>query len=191
MIRTALCDFTAASGVVEAAQSTRESLSTVVSVEALILLFEAFNLRKEVLGDRYAFTFPAIPVLRTAPHPVDLPDLFLLLTTSFWAPFLLWTATSLLVPLLFAYFFNLTARPHHANARAGVQRFEYRFDPLTFNVVKAVLSYAVYAREATGGLVSLDSIERVRTSAAGGWEGIVTGCGIGVLVTFYEAIMRK
>jgi len=177
------------SGVIEAAQSTRESLSSVVSVEFLILVFEAFNLRKEILADCYAFTIPALPVLRTSPHPVALPDLFLLLTPSFWQPFILWIATSLLIPLLFAYFFNLTARPRAGRAQ---QRFEYAFDPLTFNVVKAVITYAVYAQGVTfGGLVDLESVARIRAAAAGGWEGVVAGTAVGILVTFYEAIIRK
>lgn len=46
------------SGVIETAQVARESLSSVVSVEALIIAFEAYCLRYELLADRYAFTVP-------------------------------------------------------------------------------------------------------------------------------------
>lgn len=187
VIRHKISDVVENSGVVEAAQSTRESLSTVVSVEALTLLFEAYNLRPEILEDRYAFTIPTIPFLLNAPHAVNLPDLFLLLTSRFWQPAILWAATSFFVPLFFSYFFNLTSRPSRNNTK-----FAYTFDPLTFNIVKALLAYAIYAQDMTfGGLVDLESVARIRSASAGGWQGIVAGAGIGILVTFYDAIIRK
>ena len=67
------------SGLIEYAQTTRESLSTVQAVQAVVTLFEFYNLRKEVLADRYAFTIPTINYLTSAPYDVKIPDLFLLL----------------------------------------------------------------------------------------------------------------
>lgn len=186
-LRSRLSEVASNSGVIEAAESTRDIMSSTVTIEALTLLFEFYHLRPEILADRYAFDFPAIPLLTAAPHPVWIPDVFLLLTARFWSPFLLWVGTSLFVPLLFAYFFNLTAR-----SRRGVREFGYRFDPLTFNIVKAVVAYAVYAQDVTfGGIVDLESVARIRSALAGGWQGVVAGAAIGVLVTFYEAIIRK
>lgn len=171
---------------IEAAESTRASLSSLLSIETLILSFEAVNLRSEILPDRYAFTIPSIPILHTAPLPVALPDLFLLVTPSFWQPFTLWLATALVAPLAFAYFFNLTGR--HSR---GTQRFEYQFDPLTFNVAKAIITYAVFAGGYTFfGLVDLESIRRICSAAAGGWEGIVGGCAVSALATVYEALIK-
>lgn len=58
--------------------------------------------------------------------------------------------------------------------------------------MKALITYAVYAQDVTfGGLVDLESVARIRSASAGGWQGIVAGAGIGILVTFYEAIIRK
>ena len=177
------------SGALEIAQDTRETLSSVVSVEALIIAFEAFCLRREVLSDRFAFTIPAISLLHTSTYDVKIPDMFLLLTSSFWGPALLWATTSLFVPLLISYFFNLTTKPSTGKSSS---RFEYKFDPLTFNVVKALLTYVVFQQDATfGGLVNLEHVARINSALYGGPMGVLTGCGIGVLVTFYEAVLRK
>jgi hypothetical protein len=177
------------SGVVETAESARETLSTVVSIEVLILAFEAYFLRKEVLTDRYAFTIPASTLLHTKAYPVLIPDLFLLLTSSFWSPATLWAFTSLFVPLASAYFFNLTSKK---NTRSHTTHFNYEFDPLTFNIVKALLTYVVYAQDVTfGGLVDLESVARINAALYGGWQSVIVGTGIGILVTFYEAIIKK
>ncbi|KFZ17158.1 hypothetical protein V502_04723 [Pseudogymnoascus sp. VKM F-4520 (FW-2644)] len=181
-------EIASSTGATEAVESARASLSSLLSIETIILFFEAANLRSEILPDRYAFSIPSLPILNTKQYPVALPDLFLLLTSSFWQPFTLWLATALVVPLAFAYFFNLTARPRSR----GAQRFEYQFDPLTFNVAKAIITYAVFSGGATfWGLVDLESVARIRSAAAGGWEGIVGGCAVGALATVYEAIIRK
>jgi hypothetical protein len=189
MRRTVSRKFTE-SGVIEAAENTRESLSTVVSVEALILLFEMYFLRKEVLADRYAFTIPAMAALGTKAYPVLIPDLFLLLTSSFWSPAILWSFTSVLLPLASAYFFNLTSKPK--TGRSHTTHFSYAFDPLTFNIVKALLTYVVYAQDVTfGGLVDLESVARINAALYGGYSSVLVGCAIGTLVTFYEAIIKK
>jgi hypothetical protein len=178
------------SGMIETTQSARESLSNVVSVEAIIIAFEAYCLRKEILADRYAFTVPAISFLGTSEYPIYVPDLFLLLTGSFWGPALLWAFTSLFVPLLAAYFFNLTSRPRPG--RGHSTHFNYTFDPLTFNIIKALLTYVVYAQDVTfGGLVDLEYVARINSALYGGPSSVLVGCAIGVLITFYEAIIKK
>ena len=175
------------SGIVEYAQATRESLSTVVAVETLISAFELYMLRFEILPDRYAFTFPAIKLLGTSGHAVKIPDLFLLLTSSFWGPATLWAFTSLFLPLLVSYFFNLTSKP-----RSRSTHYNYSFDPLTFNVVKALLTYVIYAQDVTfGGLVDLEHVARINSALYGGWQGVLVGTGIGILFTLYEAVIKK
>jgi len=175
------------SGLIETAEATRETLSTVVAVEAFIIAFEAYNLRKEILADRYAFTIPAIALLHTNEYAVKIPDLFLLLTSSFWGPATLWAFTSFLIPLFMAYFFNLTSKP-----RTRTSHYNYVFDPLTFNIVKALLTFVVYAQNVTfGGLVDLEHVARINSALYGGWQGVLVGTGIGALVTLYEAIIKK
>jgi hypothetical protein len=174
----------------ETAEATRESLSTVVSVEALIIAFEAYGLRKELLADRYAFTIPVIKYITSVEYPVKIPDLFLLLTSSFWGPAALWAATSFFIPLVLAYFFNLTSKPK--TSRSSSKSFSYAFDPLTFNIVKALLTYVVFVQDYTfGGLVDLTHVARINGALYGGPSSVLVGSAIGILVTFYEAIISK
>lgn len=182
-------------GIVERAEGLRESLSSVVSIEALVLAIEAWGLRSQVLPLRYAFTIPAIAGLRSSGWPVYLPDLFLLLTSSFWSPVTLWASTSFLVPLAFAYFFNLTLR--NKSGHPGIHSHQssqpiYQFDPLTFNVIKALFTYLVYWQNVKfGGFVGQESVDTVRTAVPGGATGILIGSAVGALTSIYEAILRK
>ncbi|KAF4625080.1 hypothetical protein G7Y89_g13089 [Cudoniella acicularis] len=178
------------SGIVETTQATRESLSTLVAIQTLIVAFELFNLRNEVLPNKYAFTIPEIPLLNTSEYPVKIPDLFLLLTSSFWGPTILWGFSSLIIPLFAAFFFNLTSKPRARNSQTS--SFNYTFDPLTFNIVKALLTFVIYGQDVTfGGLVDLEYVTRINSALYGGWVGVLVGTGIGALVTVYEAVLKK
>jgi hypothetical protein len=190
VLRSRVSDAFEESGLVERAQATRESLSTVVSVESLIILFELYFLRPELLADRYAFTIPAISLLKTSDYAVKIPDLFLLLTASFWGPASLWAFASFLIPLFAAYFVNLTGKPKSRSSHTA--HFAYAFDPLTFNIVKALLTYAVFGQGVTfGGLVNSTDVARINSALFGGYQGALVGTGIGTLVTLYEAVIRK
>lgn len=183
------------SGITEATQATRESLSTVTSVLLVVAAFELYFLRAEILADRYAFTVPAVGLLRTPDYPVHVPDMFLLLTSSFWNPALLWAVTSLAAPAVLGYFFNLSAASHHTGrgrpARHGAAS-DYTVDPLAFSVVKAVITYVVYAQGVTfGGWVDALSVARINSAVYGGWKGVIVGCGITGLMSVYDAVLKK
>ncbi|CAD6444419.1 5082ac3b-f10c-4c5c-89f2-38f7ac1c1739 [Sclerotinia trifoliorum] len=172
-------------GVVEAVETARETLSNVVALEFIMLLSEALQLQPELLENKYAFTIPPINFLTTTEHAVKIPDLFLLLTTSFWSPFALWLSTSLLLPLFGAYFFNLTSKPSTRSKR-------YSFDPLTFNIVKGLVTFIVYGQDATfGGLIDLEQVARINSALYGGYQSILVGTGIGILFTMYDAVLKK
>jgi hypothetical protein len=182
------------SGISEVTQATRESLSTIHAIIILISVFELWFIRSEVLSDRYAFTIPAINLLGTSDYPVYLPDMFLLLTSSFWSPALTWSLTSFVIPTILGYFFNLnaSAQPAGPRTRSRTHAGEYRVDPLTFSIAKAVVSFVVYGQGVTfGGLLSDVSIERLNNSVYGGYKGILAGAAITGLSSIYEAILRK
>ena len=166
-----------------------------VSIEALILAVEAFGLRTGVLPLRYAFTLPALTGSGSSGWPVSLPDLFLLLTSSFWSPVTLWASTSFLVPLLFAYFFNLTLKTKSGHTGTRVHQPTqptHQVDPLSFNVAKALVTYLVYTQGVTfGGIFGAEAVETVRAAVPGGEKGILIGSAIGALTSLYEAILRK
>lgn len=188
VLREKIADYYEESGIIEARENTREALSSVVSVHAIIIAFELYKLRPEILADRDAFMIPAIEFLHTNAHVIRVPDMFLLLTASFWAPALTWFFTAFLIPLAASYFINLTSKP---KGRSHTYFFDYSFDPLTFNIVKALMVFVVFAQGVTfGGWIDPEQVARIRSAVYGGHNGILVGTGIGALVTLYEAIRR-
>lgn len=181
------------SGITEATNAVREDLSTVHSILLVVSLFEAYFVRPEVLPDRYAFTIPAISLLGTNDHPVQVPDLFLLLTSSFWSPVLLWLFTSTILPTAVGYFFNLSvAHQSGRRTRSTNPNPEYLVDPLTFSIAKALISFVIYGQKVTfGGWVHEESIARISTALYGGYKGVLTGTAITGLVSIYDAVLRK
>jgi hypothetical protein len=65
-------------------------------------------------------------------------------------------------------------------------------DPLTFSIVKALISFVVYGQGVNfGGLLSDLSIMRLENAIYGGYKGILTGTAITALVSIYDAVLRK
>ena len=193
-----------ASGMTERLNALRSSLSSVNTIEMLILSIELYGLCGEIIPMRYVTTVPAVSTVRTPDFPVRIPDLFVLVSGSFWAPFSLWLTTSVILPYIFAYFFNLSLKVQQpsptghgygtrrttAAASQGSPRMS--FDPLVFNVAKAIISYLVYANQFTfWDLFSLLSVERVVLAIPGGLAGLLTGSAVGTLGSLYEAVLRK
>ncbi len=181
------------SGITEATQATRETLSTVTSVLFTIAAFELLFLRPELIPNRYAFTIPSVAFLGTGDYPVHIQDMFVLLTSSFWSPALTWAFTSFIVPSFFGYFFNLNAANQHpTRGRSRAHQTEYVVDPLTFSIVKAVITYVVYAQGVTfGDWIYQTSVARINSALYGGWKGVIAGAAISGLTSVYDAVLRK
>lgn len=182
------------SGIVEGTERVRDGLSTIKSIYLATQIFELYFLRPEVLSDRYAFTIPAIKLLGTTDYPVHLPDMFLILTAGFWSPVLLYFATSLLIPAIAGYFFNLSAANHNhpGRGRARTSQPNYSVDPLTFSIAKALITFVVYNQGVTfGGLVNELSVARINSALYGGWKGVVTDAAIVGITAFYDAVLKK
>ncbi|KAK0708735.1 hypothetical protein B0T21DRAFT_376852 [Apiosordaria backusii] len=200
LVKTRLNTLYSESKIPEATHQTREWLSTVHSVLSTIALFELYKLRQELLPDRYAFTIPAINFLGTHDYPVKLPDMFALVTASFWGPALTWFLTSFLLPSLFGYFFNLSVAHSSSGPsvatrgrpRKDAGQGEYAVDPLTFSIVKALATYVVYAQGVTfGGLIDPVNVGRINGAVYSGWKGVLVGTAVGGVVSFYDAVLRK
>ncbi|OAA79708.1 hypothetical protein LEL_03194 [Akanthomyces lecanii RCEF 1005] len=180
------------SGITEASNATRETLSTVTSVLFSVAAFELYYIRPAILANRFAFTIPAISAIGTDDFNVYLPDMFLLLTSSFWSPALTWVFTSILVPSIFGYFFNISANSHSGPRTRARALNETVVDPLTFSIVKALLAYVVYAQGVTfGGLLSEFSVARLNNAVYGGYQGILVGTAITGLVAIYDAALKR
>lgn len=180
------------SGIREVNYNTRETLSTVSSILFCINAFELYHLRKEVLSDRYAFTIPGISALGTPDYPVEVPDMFLLLSSSFWNPTLLWLLTSVVAPSLFGFYFNLSAA-HQSTQRSkrGQSTDANVVDPLIYSLAKAVITYVIYQQGVTFGWIDPVSVARINSAVYGGWKGVITGAFISGVASFYDAVLSK
>lgn len=192
-VRERVASIYADSGITEATQATRESLSSVTAVLFLINAFELYYLRPKLLDNRYAFTIPAVSALGTPDYPVYVPDIFLLLTSHFWSPALTWAFTSIILPSLAGYFVNLSAAQHTSSrGRPRHHSPEYPVDPLTFSVTKAVLTYVVYSMGASfGGWIDQESVATINSALFGSWQGAVVGSAVTGLMSVYEAVLKK
>ncbi|KIW09017.1 hypothetical protein, variant [Verruconis gallopava] len=189
---TKLSDMYKKSGTTEAIEGVRDTASTVVAIEVLCNLIEAVGLQTETFPWRYAFDIPAIPAIKSHAYAVKLPDFFVLVTSFFWAPSTLWLTTSLFVPLLFAYFFNFSLSIRGQGARTRSSPHVYKFDPLTYNVSKALVTWLVYSQGFRfNGFWSDETVARVDGALFGGYQGVLIGTAIGALASLYEAILQK
>jgi hypothetical protein len=98
---------------------------------------------------------------------------------------------------MFAYFFNLTLRSNTSRKSSDRQ---YPADPLIFNIARAVLAYSAY-RETVGlspgsnaprwGPFSGSAVGCVGTYVPGGYYGLQIGSLVGILVSLYDAALKK
>jgi hypothetical protein len=185
-----LDDLYTLSGIPEAIDWARESCSSIVTVHLAFLLMEAWGLSNAVIPWTYLFDFPSIHIVGIPSFAVKIPDLFVMLSASFWFPVLLWSATSFFVPLLFAYFFNLTVHTvKRNNARVRVVRYNY--DPFVFNVAKFLVVSAVYGSGILQGYVSDHTIAVVQNSQASGIASIMlVGTYVCGLSSLWQATQR-
>lgn len=181
----------------EYADATRDLLSSPVAVVALALLIEVWGLRAQILPSKLIAEIPAIPYVKSTKTAINVPDLFLLLQSSFWAPFSLWLLTSLILPAIVSYFINLPLKaqpsPIYGTRKASTSvNAKVQFDPFVFNLAKGLLAYLVYAQHfKLGGLYQSATVDTVNESILGGYAGVLTSTGLGAAVSLYEAVLKK
>jgi hypothetical protein len=181
-------DLWSVSGISENISHLRELCSSVVSVQLTFLLIEGFALQRRLIPWNFAFDVPATRL--TNSYPVSLPDLFILLHGSYWSATIVWTMTSIIVPLTFAYFYNLTIREvKRGDVRVSVAR--YAADPLTYNVIKALTTWLVYGQGVSFGVISAEAVQTIDEAIWGGSNAVLIGSAIGALAALYEAAQRR
>lgn len=191
-LRASIEDAWTASGMVDRIHSLRASLSSLKAVEIIVLLLESGSLAREMVPIRYLTTTPAVQAAQIPPIPIKVPDLFALLEGAFWAPFSLWLMTCLVLPLISAYFINLSWQASTNARRSRSASNLAQFDPLTFNIVKALLVHFVFGNEFDFfGLYSKYAIRKVVDSVPGASFGLLTGTAIGGIGAVYEAILHR
>lgn len=189
----------------EAKEWLRETASSVSAIQTLILILEATTLQYNTLTDtHYLFDSPATTGFNA--REVRFPNLAKLAGSGWWGPATLWSLTNWALPLIFSYFFNLTLR---TNTRHKSSKTQYTIDPFTFNIAKAILAYSAYyvyttadasllghpntvlAQNPGWGPFSESSVATVRDNILGGYYGIQIGSLVGVLVSLYDAALKK
>ncbi|KAJ5322523.1 hypothetical protein N7452_010812 [Penicillium brevicompactum] len=179
------------SGFVDQVHSVRENLSSLKAIETIILLVEGITLIRARVPIRYLTTFPAIRYTNTPPLRVRVPDLFQILDSEFWVPLSIWVVTCFLLPLLASYFINLSWKAQGTGRRTRSSPALAQFDPLIFNIAKALLVHIVLGQEISFGLTDSYNIKKVKTGVHGGEFGLLTGAAIGAVGAIYEAILTR
>ncbi len=169
----------------------RERCSSGLAVQAVALGLEAYAIQNTLLPRHYAFDWPAFRFgkLTTSGYAVTVLDFFQVLTGNFWIVGLLWSATSIWIPMIASFFFNLSARPARRSSRTSTTRTN--FDPLIFNVTKAILAYVIYGQGYTFGFLPVRPIAAINASILGGPNGMLIGSYVGIVVALYEAAQGK
>ncbi|KAL6704958.1 hypothetical protein ACN47E_007503 [Coniothyrium glycines] len=183
----------------------RENASSVATIQVLILFIEAAGLQWNTLATTPLFATPASWSWYSTNQYVKGPDAWTLLTAEWWAPATLWSLTSWVLPFVFSYFFNLTLR---ANTNRKSSDRQYPADPLIFNIIKAILAYSAYrihvvnpailgepgkvfTHDYRWGPFSANSVDVVRNNVPGGYYGLQIGAAVGILVSLYDAALKK
>lgn len=183
----------------------RENASSVATIQVLMLFIEAVGLQWNTLATTPMFPTPATLGSYYQGDKIHGPDAWKLLTAEWWAPATLWSLTSWVLPLVFSYFFNLTIR---ANTNRKNSDRQYPADPLIFNIAKAILAYSAYrihvvnpalvgepgvvkTHDYSWGPFSEYSVGVVRDNVPGGYYGLQIGAAVGILVSLYDAALKK
>lgn len=150
-------------------------------------------MQADILPWKSLAVIPLPKCLGTSDLPIQVPDLFVLLSPEFWRVFSLWVATSVALPVVCSYLFNLTLKAKHGGVRhAKNLQLAAQYDPLSYNIAKALVAWLVYAQGVRlGGWVNAESVAKLEAALPGGHQGVLIGAGIGVLTTIYEAVLRK
>lgn len=183
----------------------RENASSVATIQTLILLLEAGGLQWNTLQTTPTVALPDSLSTWSNSQYLFIPNFMALLTSDWWAPATLWSLTSCVLPLIFSYFFNLTLR---TNTNRKSSDRQYPADPLTFNILKAILAYSAYRiptadpglagvpgsvqlHDLSWGPFSAESVGIVRNNVPGGYHGLQIGAFVGMLVSLYDAALKK
>jgi len=179
------------SGIKKSLPILRQELSSVSTIQLLTLIFEALGIREQTFPLRWLIV-PGNERVYVKNTAIWFPNFALLGTSSFWGPTTLWALTSIVIPLVFGYVFNLTySNPRPKTRRTAPLR---EIDPLTFSIVKGLLAYLVYSPGATfnfWGAYSPLSVSAVGNGVWGGYYTLLIGSGIGILTSLYDHLSFK
>jgi hypothetical protein len=185
----------------EYTDAIRDWASTPAAIAVLALVFEFNGLRSTIMPMKH---FYDVPLTRGKVQSVTVPDVFVILTPEFWTPFSFWTGTSIVLPLIAAYFVNFTLKSqtthNYGTRRATAQASTgLQFDSFVYFVAKGLISYLIYARHRPDldhkglylGPYGHATASEINSSIWGGYSLIILTSIIGASLSMYEAVLRK
>lgn len=191
----------------ERVENLREVCSSVTAVQMTSIFIEAWCLQREVLPIGSAFEIPSLQLFgyKTPSVPFGLPSFLKLVGADFWSTTILWSVTSIIIPLLVSYFFNLSSRSVRRHGTRATES-RYQVDPLTFNIAKAIATFFVYGMPINPLVPDVPDFKavhvrvpfvdkavaaRVNKAMFYGWKGVVMGSFVGIVTALYEAAQSK
>ncbi|KAG5519892.1 hypothetical protein PMAC_000169 [Pneumocystis sp. 'macacae'] len=162
--------------------SIRKCLSRVLVVDFLFCIYEFYNLLRFLIPWTYGIFLPSYFGSYSG-KIFYLPDISVFSSfESFWLPFLTWWLLAIFIPLIAAIIFNF-----HESKKGESSRI---IDPMTFSVVKAIVTYSIFYKGFRKNLFFLNSIFIVKRAV--GVELMFIISFIGVLYAMYDtSISRK
>ncbi|KAK9453849.1 hypothetical protein V1511DRAFT_46550 [Dipodascopsis uninucleata] len=129
------------SGVVKVLHKMRAKLSTASTVNHITALYEVLCIIHHLMPCTKRVKTLTLPFLNTVKfRAFFVPDTRLVCKyDAFWQPILFWFAYMIVLPLIASYFVNFTI------VKSSSARARYKFDPVTFNVVKLLTTYFLYS----------------------------------------------
>lgn len=192
-VRSSLAKVYNDSGIVESVDNFRDRISTTAFIQTAAIIIELAGLQEHVLPIKYLSMIPASETLGTPAIPLKVPDLFVMLTSDFWATSLLWLATSIVLPMAISYFFNLRLKAKSGGIRhAKDVHPSAQYDPLTFHLAKGLIAWLVYGKHLTLlGWPASETSAKIDYFMPGGYQGVLVASGIGAITRIYEVVLRK
>lgn len=177
--------------------NTRDLLSGPWPLIGAGTFYEIFTFRRDLIPFKKFTEISGIPFIYSDKIDINMPDMFQILDTKFWAPFLLFLFTSTIIPMIAGYFINISFKhtgssPAYGTRRATASKDPIPYDPFIFSIAKGLICYVVYAQHFNFfGLWSDSTVAYVNRGVYGGYTAMLTSAGIGAAASLYDAVLKK
>lgn len=183
----------------------REYVGSAWSINTILLMVEFTGVFRNLIPTKQLFDFSRFKLWLfksplTAVYTFE-PGFFF--SSPFWSVSSLWAIIGIIIPLVFAYIFNPTvganlSTPSGAGTRRRTPRYsggKTSFDPLIFALARGLVMHFVLRNR--GRVMCMDwiwspsMVEFLTQCLPGGMSWVIVRSMVGVIVSLYEAVLRK
>lgn len=195
-IRKSISHVVDETGIQQYVVDAREYFSRPVIFNLAAVLVEAYYLEERIVPWVHIVKIGPIAFFKPTSTQLSIPDIFSLLTPTFWSPTLLWLLATIILPATISYFANLAlaAKHSHATRRNSRHTPQDHFDPFIFNITKGLAAYLIFAQGMHFNPYPLFSdltVTLVDLAMPGGWFGLVLSSAIGAAISLYAAVLKR